>query len=224
MSEILHVDVWSDVVCPWCPIGKRRLEEGRRRFAADHPGVEVVVRYHSFLLSPEARDGVETSPAEHLAAVKGVPRAQAEAMNAQITDLAAAEGLAYDLPHARHTSTLRAHELLHLAAAEGHGDAMVERLFRAYFSEGRGIGTVEDLVALAAEVGLDADAVRAALTQRRFADAVQADLAQAQAFGITGVPFAVVDGRYGVSGAQDPAVFAGALARAVEDRTPAVAP
>jgi predicted DsbA family dithiol-disulfide isomerase len=134
-----------------------------------------------------------------------------------VTQVAAGEGLAYDFDALRPTNTRRAHGLLHLARSHGRQDAMVERLFAAHFVEGRHVGRVDDLVELAVQVGLEAATVRAALEDGSHDAAVQADIDQAHAYGITGVPFFVVDGRFGISGAQAPRFFARALAQAAVD-------
>jgi predicted DsbA family dithiol-disulfide isomerase len=216
--SVITVDVWSDVVCPWCYIGRRRLERGVQRYREQGGMLEVEVVYHSFLLAPDTPEDFDGSVADFLARHKGMPPEHVQLMLDQVTDVAAAEGLAYDFPAAQHTTTLAAHEVLHLAAAHARQGPMVERLFRAYFEEGRHIGRAEELAALAADVGLDPAEVRAALADHRYADAVQQDVAQPRAYGISGVPFTVVDGRYGISGAQDAEVFAQALAQATSDR------
>lgn len=218
MSAAIIVDVWSDVVCPWCFIGKRRFERGVELYREQGGTLDVEVTYHSFLLAPDTPQDFDGSVADFLARHKGLPAGQVRQMLDQVTQVAAQEGLAYDFDAAQHTTTLTAHELLHLAAAHGKQDAMVERLFRAYFEEGRHIGRTDDLVALAVDVGLDEAEVRAALADRRYADAVEQDFAQARAYGISGVPFFVVDGRYGVSGAQGAEVFAQALTQVASER------
>lgn len=216
--DVVQVDVWSDVVCPWCYIGKRRWEEAQRRYEARGVGPRVEVRYHAFLLAPDTTPDDDQSAAAYLAQRKGMDPAQVEQMLAHVTGLAAAEGLEYHFETTHQTSTLRAHEVVQEALRQGRQLAMVERLFAAFFTQGRHVGRADELVALAAEAGLDADEVAAALGDHRHAGAVQADLAQAAAYGIQGVPFFVVDGRYGVSGAQDPAVLLDVLDRAVADR------
>lgn len=135
----------------------------------------------------------------------------------RVTALAAHEGLHYDYSRLRHTKTLKAHQVVHPAKAQGVQLAVVERLFRAYFEEGRHLGRDGDLVALGAEAGLDADKTRAVLEQGTYADAVQADIAEARAYGIQGVPFYVINGRYGVAGAQHPQTFAAALRQAAAE-------
>jgi len=217
MSNPIVVDVWSDVACPWCYIGKRRFEEGVRRFRAEHPDVEVQVTYRSFELSPDTPVDFEGSEVDFLARHKGLPVEQVHQMLERVTEVAASVGLDYDFSSVRHTKTVKAHQVLHLAKARGLQLQMAERLFRAYFVEGRHVGHDEDLAELAAEVGLDREEVLAALAEGRFAEAVEADIAQAHAYGITGVPFYVLAGKYGVSGAQDPELFVGALRQVVAD-------
>lgn len=217
-APTVKIDIWSDVACPWCYVGKRRLETaiGRLEEAGDAPRVEI--EYHSFELSPDTPVDFDGTEVDFLAGHKGMPRAQVEQMLGQMTQLAAAEGLSYDFDAVQHTKTLAAHELLHHAKAHGKQLEMKERLLEAYFEQGRHVGRVQELADLAAEVGLDRAEVVAALEDGRYADDVQADIDQARAYGINGVPFFVVDGRYGVSGAQDPAVFVQVLQQAVAER------
>jgi predicted DsbA family dithiol-disulfide isomerase len=213
----VKVDIWSDVACPWCYVGKRRFETALARLADagfEHP---VEIEYHSFELAPDTPVDFDGTEVDFLAGHKGMPRAQVEQMLAQMTELAAGEGLAYDFDALRHTKTLTAHELLHHAKAHGRQVEMKERLLKAYFEEGRHVGRVDVLADLAAEVGLDRADTVAALEDGRYADDVRADVEQARAYGITGVPFFVVDGRYGVSGAQDPAVFVQVLEQAAAE-------
>ncbi|MFD6176295.1 MULTISPECIES: DsbA family oxidoreductase [unclassified Isoptericola] len=204
----LKVDVWSDVACPWCYIGKRRFESALQRMAErDGAAPEVEVEYHSFELSPDTPVDFDGTATEFLADHKGIPLETAQQMQDQVTALAAAEGLTYRMDQVRHTKTLKAHELLHLAKAFGKQEEMKERLLKAYFTEGEHVGHVEDLADLAAEVGLEREAVVVALNAGTYAEAVADDIARARAYGINGVPFFVLGGRYGVSGAQDPDVF-----------------
>lgn len=212
VSEPLQVDVWSDVQCPWCYIGKRKFERG-----VDLYGGAVAVTYHSFELAPDSPVDVDITHLDYLSAKFGMDSAQVRAMLDRVTGIAAEVGLPYDFDSVQQTNTRTAHELLHLAKDHGVQEPMKERLMRAYFTEGRHIGHVDDLVALAAEVGLDPAETRAALADGRYAAAVDADVEQARAYGITGVPFYVIDGRYGVSGAQPPEAFAQALAQAAAD-------
>ena len=214
--EPLAIDIWSDIACPWCYIGKRRLSAGLDRYREAGGEREVAITYHSFELAPDTPVDFEGSEIDFLSSHKGMPAAQVRTMLGQMTELAAGEGLAYDFDALRHTNTRLAHQVLHLAKDRGVQLELAERLFRAYFTEGRHLGHASELADLAADVGLDRDEVLAALSDGRYAEDVDGDIAQARTLGITGVPFAVVDGRFAVSGAQDPAVFAEALRRADE--------
>jgi predicted DsbA family dithiol-disulfide isomerase len=198
----IKVDVWSDVQCPWCYIGKRRFEQALESFGGD-----VQVEYHSFELSPDTPVDYEGTPVQFLAERKGLPLPQVEQMIAQVTQIAASVGLRYDYDSMHQTNTVKAHELLHLAKAHGRQAEMKEALLRAYFVDGGHVGRLEELADLAAEVGLDRDEALAALESGRYTADVKADVAQAAAYGIQGVPFYVFDGRYGVSGAQEPGTF-----------------
>ncbi len=215
MPAPVKVDVWSDIACPWCFVGKRRFEQAVAAFAAD--GGEVEVEFHSYELSPTTPVEFAGRSEEFLAQHLRVPVEQARAMNAQMTALAAAEGLAYDFDALQHTNTVLAHQLLHFAKAHGRQLDMKERLLSAYFEQGRHVGRIEDLADLAAEIGLDRDAVVQALTDQTHAADVEADRDQAVEYGIGGVPFYVLDGRFAVSGAQEPAVFEQALRRAAAE-------
>lgn len=210
----LDVDIWSDIVCPWCSIGKRRFEAALARF--EHRD-EVRVVWRSFELDPEAPPRGEGSVADALAAKYGMSREQADAMHAQMTELAAAEGLDFRLDRAQRSGTFDAHRLVHLAAAHGRSDAMEERLMRAYFTEGEAVGDAETLVRLAGEVGVSVEDARAVLASDRYADAVRQDEALAARFGIQGVPFYVLGRRYGVSGAQPADALLEALRKAWDE-------
>jgi predicted DsbA family dithiol-disulfide isomerase len=199
----VNVEIWSDIACPWCYIGKRRFEAAVERFDRD---VEVVWR--SFELDPGAPATREHSAAEHLASKYGMSVEQAEASHAQMTELAAQEGLEYHFEKARGGNSFDAHRLIHLAAAHGKQAEAQECVMRAYFTEGVPIGDREALIALGAELGLDA---RPALESDEYGDAVRADELLAQRIGIQGVPFFVLDRRYGVSGAQPADVLVQAL-------------
>jgi len=217
VSSVLKIDVWSDIACPWCYVGKRRFEEGVRRYEEAGGDRRVEVEYHSFELAPDTPVDFEGSEVDFLADHKGLPVPQVRQMLAQMTEVARSEGLDFDYDALQHTNTLKAHELLHLAKAHGLQREMKERLLRAYFTEGRHVGYDDDLADLAAEIGLDRETVLVALREGTYREDVAADIAQARAYGISGVPFFVIDGRYGVSGAQDPALFADALRQAAND-------
>jgi predicted DsbA family dithiol-disulfide isomerase len=218
MNAVIKVDVWSDIACPWCYVGKRRLEAGVEAFRAEHPAVEVEVEYHSFELSPATPVDYAGREVDFLREHKGVPEAQARAMIAQITGIAAEVGLRYDFDALQHTNTLKAHQLLHYAKAHGRQREAVERLMSAYFVEGRHIGRDESLAELAAEIGLDRQDVLRSLATEEHLSAVHRDQARAADYGITGVPFYVIDGRYGVSGAQRPETFTEVLRQVTGER------
>lgn len=207
MTDAIKIDVWSDIACPWCFIGKRNLENGLAAASADDDAPTVEVTYHSFELSPDTPVDFEGSSTDFLATHKGISREQAQQMNDRVTGIAADAGLTYHLDDVQHTNTVKAHELLHFAKEQGRQLDLAERLMSAYFIEGRHVGREDDLVDLAVEAGLDADAARDALQSGRYLGAVRADQAQATAYGINGVPFFVIDGKYGVSGAQPAEAF-----------------
>jgi len=202
VSETIKVDIWSDVQCPWCYIGKRKFE----RAVADFDG-EVDVEYHSFELSPDTPLDFSGSPTDYLMRKKGLPREQVDAMQARVTAIAASVGLDYDLEHAKQVNTVRAHQLIHYAKDRGKQLEAKERLLKAYFIESLHLGDLEVLADLGAELGFDRDDVLRSLREEEYVGAVRADVAQAAAYGIHGVPFFVIDGKYGVSGAQESATF-----------------
>jgi predicted DsbA family dithiol-disulfide isomerase len=208
VSEPIKIDVWSDIACPWCYIGKRNLETGLAETSQDDDAPQVEVVYHSFELAPDTPVDFDGSEVDYLSQHKGVSRDQAQQMMDRVTGVAAEAGLRYRFDLLKHTNTVKAHELLHFAKAHGRQLELAERLMSAYFTEGRHLGRDDELVALAAEVGLDADEARAALQSHRHLPDVRADQEQAAAYGINGVPFFVIDGAYGVSGAQPAAAFA----------------
>jgi predicted DsbA family dithiol-disulfide isomerase len=203
----LTVEIWSDIVCPWCYVGKRRFEKALAGFE-HRDDVEVVWR--SFELDPNAPPERETSSAEHLASKYGMSVEQAERSNAQMTELAAGEGLEYHLDRTRGGNSFDAHRLLQAAKDQGLQSEMKERLMRAYFTEGEAIGDGETLVRLALEVGVDPTP----LAGGGYADAVREDERLAMGIGIQGVPFFVLNRRYGVSGAQPAELLQQALDKA----------
>ena len=211
----IKVDVWSDIACPWCYIGKRKFEDATARFDG-----EVRVEYHSFELSPDTPVDFEGDEVDFLAKHKGMPADQVRGMLDHVAGVAAEVGLDYDFGSLHHTNTVKAHQLLHFAKARGLQLEMTERLLAAYVVEGRHVGRVLDLADLAAEVGLDRDEVVASLESDQHLADVRADQQQAQSFGITGVPFFVFEGKYGISGAQAPEAFLGALQQ-VQSELPA---
>ncbi len=207
----MHVEIWSDIACPWCYVGKRRFEAALAAF--EHRD-DVRVTWRSFELDPGAPRERAEDGATHLAAKYGTSREQALAMQQNMTDVAAGEGLDFRFDIARSGNTFDAHRLLHLAAAHGCQDALKERLLRAYLTEGEPIGDPTVLERLAVEVGLASADVRDLLATDQYAAEVRADERSAAALGITAVPFFVVDRSIGASGAQSPEVLGELLARA----------
>jgi predicted DsbA family dithiol-disulfide isomerase len=205
---MVKVEIWSDVVCPWCYVGKRHFEDALSRFRhAD----QVEVEWRSFELDPDSPTRVGLSMNRILQRKYGMTEDQADAANERMTALAARVGLEYHLDDVQAGNTFDAHRLIHLAAGRGLGDAMEERLFAAYFTEGLSVGDYPTMVKLAVEVGLDPEAVETTLRGDEFATEVRHDEAKASSLGVSGVPFFVIDGAYGVSGAQPADVLLGAL-------------
>jgi len=224
MPEPVKIDIWSDIACPWCYIGKRNLEAGVAAFAANPEAPDVEVEYHSFELSPDTPVDFSGSAIDFLMQHKGLPANRVTQMIDRVVAIAESVGLRYDYDALRHTNTVKAHQLLHYAKAHGKQLEAKERLLRAFFTEGRHVGRAEDLADLAAEIGLDRDDVLRSLRSDEHLADVQADVRLAREYGIQGVPFFVIDGRYGVSGAQPPETFSSALDRVLADRSAAVTP
>lgn len=216
MQPVVEIEIWSDVVCPWCYLGKRRFERALAGFA--HRGA-VRVRFRSFELDPGAAP--EPEPTVPMLARKyRQSEAAVLASMQQLTRTAAAEGLEYHLPEADSGNTFDAHRLIHAAAEHGRGEELAERLFRAHFTEGRSVFDHDSLALLAEEAGLDGARAREVLAGGEYADDVRADERQARVYGATGVPFFVLDGRYGISGAQPTELFGRALEEAWSTRAP----
>jgi predicted DsbA family dithiol-disulfide isomerase len=213
----VKVEIWSDVVCPWCYVGKRRFEQALARFAHRD---DVTVVYRSFELDPSAPVTRNGTYAEHLARKYGMTVERAAQLNEQMTQTAAADGLDFRFDRLRAGNTFDAHRLLHLARDRDRQPALKERPLAATFTDGEPIADRDTLVRLATEVGLDETEVRAVLDSDRYADDVRADERQAQAYGITGVPFFVVDDKYGVSGAQPAELLLEVLETAHRESTP----
>jgi len=217
VSGPIRIDAWSDVACPWCYIGKRNLEAGIAAYRASggERGVEVV--YRSFELAPDTPVDFDGTELDYLARIKGIGRAEAQAMLDRVAGIAAGVGLRFDFGSVRHTRTVKAHQLLHLARARGVQAEMAERLFSAYFVEGRHIGRNEELADLAERTGLDpAEVLRLLEDGEHLAD-VEADQERARAYGIRGVPFYVLDERYALSGAHPPEAFAAAIRQVADE-------
>jgi predicted DsbA family dithiol-disulfide isomerase len=218
MSGALRIEIWSDIACPWCYLGKRHLEEALARFDGD---AELEVIWRSFQLQPDAprfgEPGAGAPTSEYLTARGYSPEQLAESQ-ARLTAMAAAAGLEYHLDLGKHANTFEAHALHHAAARQGLGDEFLERLFKAQHVEGLRLDDPAVLAALAFEVGLDGDA---AVPTEEDRQAVLSDLEEARAIGVNGVPFFVFDRRLAVSGAQPADVLLGAMEQALGADAPA---
>jgi predicted DsbA family dithiol-disulfide isomerase len=212
LTAAMRIEVWADVVCPWCYIGKKRLQQ-----ALDQRGLtdQVEIVHRAFQLDPTASTTTEPT-VDHLAAKYGVSRDEALTMMGNVTEVAAGEGLHYRLDLCMTGNTRDAHRLVLWAQETDPATAqrLIETMYSAYFEQGRGVFSAEDLVALAVEAGLDADAARDVLAGSAYLDQVVQDQVLARTFGANGVPFFVIDRAYGVSGAQPVEVFLNALDQA----------
>jgi predicted DsbA family dithiol-disulfide isomerase len=213
----MKVEIWSDVVCPFCYIGKRKFENALAQFG--HRG-EVQVEWKSFQLTPDFVPTPGESIHASLAKKKGVPEAEGRRMNDYMTQAAKEVNLDYQFDKAIPANTFLAHQLIHFGAHNGQQGAMKERLFAAYYLEGQNLNDVDTLVKLAAEIGLDADAARQALAAGTYANEVRRDEYEAQQIGVRGVPFFVFEDKYAVSGAQPSEVFAEVLDKVWEEANP----
>jgi predicted DsbA family dithiol-disulfide isomerase len=215
----VKVEIWSDVVCPWCYIGKRRFEAGLARF---EDAADVEVEWRSFQLNPDQPRGVQEPLDRHLATKMGGTVEQAQAMNERVSALAAEEGLDYHLDRYRVINTIDAHRVLHLAKTRGLGGVAHERLLRAQLVEGELLEDPDTLARLGTAIGLDETEVRDMLASGAMTDAVEGDFEVARRLGINAVPFFVFDRLYGVAGAQPADTFLEVLRR-VRDETAAAA-
>jgi predicted DsbA family dithiol-disulfide isomerase len=204
----MKIEIFSDIACPWCYVGKRRLEQALDEF--EHRD-DVAIEWKSFELAPQMPAASTLNTAEYLTSVKGIAPAQAQHMIAQTTKIAEADGLEMRFDTLKLFNTRNAHQLLHYAKTVGLQAALKERLFRAAFTEGRELGDPAVLVDLAVEVGLDALIAKEVLQTGRYRPAVIADEQAAQAAGARGVPFYIIDSKYVISGAQSVSVFKTAL-------------
>jgi predicted DsbA family dithiol-disulfide isomerase len=208
----MDIHIWSDIVCPWCYLGKRRFDNALAVF--DHRD-DVRVTHRSFQLDPTRPRHQTTNRRAMLKSKYQLSDQQVREMDTRMEHLADVEGLEYHLTDAGLTgNTLDAHQLLQMGKARGMQDAVIERLYRAYFTEQRSVFDRDSLVSLAGDAGLDQAEARDVLERDAYVDAVAADVGEARSLGVSGVPFFVIDGRYGVSGAQSTEVFTEALTTA----------
>lgn len=208
------IEVWSDVVCPFCYIGKRRLEEALAQFKHSN---QVKVEYKSFELNPDAKVDYEEDTPTLLAKKYGTTVEQMKQMNQQLSEQAREVGLTYHLNEVKTTNTLNAHRLIQLAKSQGKENEMVERLFKAYFTEVKHVGEIEVLTELALEIGLGEKDVQSLFETSQFETEVRAQEQEAHQIGVTGVPFYVINRKYAISGAQPTSVFLEAMEKAREE-------
>jgi predicted DsbA family dithiol-disulfide isomerase len=221
-AAAMKVEIWSDVICPWCGLGTHRLERALARF--EHGG-DVEVIHRSFPLDPTLPSGPGLTPREMLRRKYGMADAQIEASTRRIERMAASEGLApYIVLDNTVANTELTHELLAYATAQGKNREAWQRMFRAYFGEARSVFDIEALVDLADELGLDRASSRQVLEDRTFRQQVEDEARQAQLLGARGVPFIVIDGRYAVAGAQETDTLLGVLRQVWDETHPPLAP
>ncbi len=200
----MKIEIWSDIVCPFCYIGKRRFEEALQAF--EHKD-QLQIEWKSFQLNPNTITDTETNVYQNLANHKGIGVDQARQMSDQVTQVAKEVGLSYDFDKAVVANTHRAHQMLHFAKTQNLQNETKERLLKAYFTEGINIDAIDSLIELGNEIGLDTAKLKAALDSGQYAEAVRQDIYEAQQLRIQGVPFFVFNRKYGVSGAQQVDAF-----------------
>ena len=210
----MKVKIWSDVMCPFCYIGKRRFEQALQQFShAD----DLEIEWKSFQLNPYMQTDPNVNINQYLAEIKGWTLEDARSMNDHVTGMAAAVGLTYNFDTAIVANSFNAHRFSHLAKQNQLGEAAEEALFKAYFTEGRNIDDTDTLALLGAEIGLDAALVKNTLASDAFTNEVKKDIEEAQYLGIRGVPFFVFNDKYGISGAQDVKVFVQTLEKSFSE-------
>lgn len=210
----MKVQIWSDVVCPFCYIGKRNFEQALEQFDNSE---DIEIQWKSFQLQPDAAPDGSKDQYEALAESKGVSLEQSKKMHAQIAEKAKQVGLEYDFDHAIPANTFNAHRLSHLAAKHGVQNKAEERLFSAYFTEGKNIDDDETLMELGKNIGLPEEEIRELLAGDLYADEVKADISKARKVGVQGVPFFVLNDKYAVSGAQPAEALLEALQKAYSE-------
>lgn len=204
----MKVEIWSDVMCPFCYIGKRRFETALEQFDNKE---EIEIVWKSFQLNPNLKTDPTKNINQYLAEAKGWDLEYAKEMNANVTQMAAQEGLEYNFDKAVLANSFDSHRFIQLAKTKGLGDAAEERLFRAYFTEGLNTADHEVLTQLGREIGIDGAEVRATLASKDFSNEVNQDIQESRQVGVRGVPFFVLNRKYAVSGAQSAETFLGAL-------------
>jgi predicted DsbA family dithiol-disulfide isomerase len=210
----MKIEIWSDVMCPFCYIGKRRFEDALQQFAHKD---SVEIEWKSFQLNPDMVTDPSVNINQYLADAKGWTLDYAQQMNNHVTEMAAEVGLTYHMDNAVVANSLNAHRFTHLAKKHSLGANAEEALFKAYFTDGKNVDDTNTLIELGTSIGLNADEIKQTLATDAYADDVKHDIAEAQYLGIKGVPFFVMNSKYGVSGAQAVPVFSQTLEKAFEE-------
>ncbi|MEI8087493.1 MAG: DsbA family oxidoreductase [Paludibacter sp.] len=210
----MKVEIWSDIMCPFCFIGKRKFENALAQFAGKG---QIELEWKSFQLQPDLKTDTTKNISEHLAEVKGLSTEQTTKMYHQLIETAKSVGLEFNVDKIVVANTFKAQNLVHFAKTQGKQNEIEEGLFKAYFTDGKNVDDVATLIALAQEVGLDIAGLKEVLVRESFSNNVQNDINEARKIGVRGVPFFVFDRKYAVSGAQDPSVFLETLEKTVEN-------
>ena len=210
----MKIEIWSDVACPFCYIGKRRLEQALDGFEYQS---DVEIEWKSFQLNPELKINKPQSIHEYLAEAKGWTIEYAKQMGEQVTSMAEEVGLNFNMEATVVANTMNAHRLIQFAKTKNLGNAIEEALFKAYFMEGKNIDSQEALIEIASNIGLNLDEARKALHEKQYSEQIEFDAYEAQQIGVRGVPFFVFNRKYGISGAQPLEVFTRTLNQAYED-------
>lgn len=200
----MKIEIWSDVVCPFCYIGKRKLEKALDKFPLKD---QVEIEWKSFQLNPEEKTNPSINTLEHLAQSKGWSMDQTREITSNVVEMAKEQGLEFDFEKAKVANTKNAHRLIHFSKQQGKGGEMKERLLKAYFSDGENVDDPNTLIKLGAEIGLNESEIKSMLASNQFDDAVDQDIYESRLIGVRGVPFFVLDRKFGISGAQPDEVF-----------------
>jgi predicted DsbA family dithiol-disulfide isomerase len=207
----MKIEIWSDVVCPFCYIGKRKLEKALDKFPLKD---QVEIEWKSFQLNPEEKTNPSINTLEHLAQSKGWSMDQTREITSNVVEMAKEQGLEFDFEKAKVANTKNAHRLIHFAKKQGKGGEMKERLLKAYFSDGENVDDPNTLIKLGADIGLNESEIKSMLASNQFDDAVDQDIYESRLIGVRGVPFFVLDRKFGISGAQPDEVFEETLEKA----------
>ena len=211
----MQIEIWSDIMCPFCYIGKRKFEAALSQFEGKD---DIEIIWKSYQLSPDMVTDSSKNINQYLSEHKGISIQEAERMNAYVTNMAAKEGLTYNFDKTVVANSFKAHQFAHFAKQYGKQDEAEEKLFQAYFTDGKNMDDDAVLIQLGAELGLDTTALKSALEDSMYAEEVLADIKEAEEIGVRGVPFFVFDRKYAVSGAQDSKVFLQTLEQAYAER------